>query len=400
MSAKVLFFALAGAWLAAMGSLYSYPLWTSRLQHRFNLTQSDTGALGTTMYSVQVSSVVVPFAFSFSRISLPIQLAASVLLPGAVGWTLLALASSGLLATGFLYFGVALLGCASGSLYIPVVGLSMKLSSRALFVSAFYACMYGLGGSTASLVLIWVSSLFWFFLGLACIHVVAGVVAVVAFWRVPPIPQKAAGDGEKRALIQSVDEEEPQPPSLKATCVAFFSSILSYLVIAVMLLNLGVGSTFAANMERYADDASLLPVLFNVVQTAGRIIAVVVGSLGEYTLQVVVAVSVLYVIVLAVGSNVSGHGQFWISLAFGLAYGGMRATIGSVLFYSKVQNRKLFLYLALFSFPLAGTGPIAFNFAFGALYDHLGSFHWPLAFLACLSGASVCISVLLWKLQP
>ena len=409
----VLFFLSSGSWLASIGTVYSYPLWTNHLQNQFNLTQSDTGALGVTMYATQVAATVVPFAFSrfmASRYLFLVQLLSTVFLPVSLAWLLLGLASAQWISSPILclYFGIALLGIGSGSLFIPVVSRAMRmLPNRSLFVSAYYALAYGVGATAASFALVWTPSLPRFFFGLMGTCSVVGLAASVILWQTT-LPESIDSNAEKsKLLVQAGDDNTTQvPSSLKHTFLVFVKSPRSWLVVLILILNLGIGSTFAANMERFvtihesnALDLSLLAAFFNVAQTVGRLVAVFVGSRGELTLLVVFSVALGFAVLLSLASALQ-NGAFYISLAFGIFYGAMRSSIASILFSSSVTDRKMFLNLALFTFPIAGIGPLGLDFLVGFLFEREGSFQWAWAMMAALSGISSSLVVVLWRLQP
>lgn len=417
-----LFFLFSGLWLASIGSVYSYPLWTSELQSIHNLSQSVTGSLGVTMYSTQVAATVVPFLFSLSSSPLLFQLLLSVWLPSSLAWSFLSLASSSPppLPAGatlpLLFLGVAFLGIASGSLFIPVVSLAMKmLPNRSLFVSAYYALCYGVGATSASFALVWTSSLSSFFWGVLAASASIGLISSFVIWKTvsaAAAAESSAKTEESKMLVQAEDvimvPPPPPPPSLKDLFFIFVGSARSWLVILILIFNIGIGSTFAANMERFVSlgsdsrfdlELKLLAAFFNVAQTVGRVVAVIVGSRGELTLLVVLCVSFGYVLLLTLAS-VLDKGAFIISLVFGVFYGGMRSTIASILFSSSIQDRRLFLTLALFTFPVAAVGPLGLNFLVGFFFERYGDFHWAFVTLAIVGGASGILTIILWRLQP
>jgi hypothetical protein len=281
-----------------------------------------------------------------------------------------------------------------------------KLPHRSLFVSAYYALCYGIGATSASFALVGESSLplHAFFFALLGVNALVGFVAAVLLWRTT-LPPKSVHESSK-LLVQAADQNDP--PSVGETFLIFVKSPLSWLVVVILLLNIGVGSTYAANMERYVasqdDDnlvnLALLVAFFNLAQTVGRLVAVLVGARGDLTLAVVASVSVGFVVLLSLASTLQ-NGAFYISLSFGIFYGAMRSAISSILFNSSIRDRKQFVSLALFTFPVAGLGPLGLNFLVGFLFERDGgSFQWAFILLAVASGISGILTVILFILQP
>jgi hypothetical protein len=148
-------------------------------------------------------------------------------------------------------------------------------------------------------------------------------------------------------------------------------------------------------------DARLLVPLFNVFQTVGRFLVLIVSfvSSKDLTLVLVLIIGIVYIVILSLLSSpvISqlSNASFVLALLFSVVYGAMWTCNGSIIFFSAISDRNRFLVLALFVFPVSGLGPILMNLLLGFLYEDYGNFHVSFIVLTALSGVMVLLTLLL-----
>ena len=398
------FFAVAAIWLGVSGTLYSFPMWTTRLQAEFALNQAQTNAMGSVLYAATLLGVVLPFLLGRVRkMPLIVPLGAAGVVPQTLGWALLWMVSTRLVGPPLPLLLVAsfLIGLGAGSIFTEIMSQSVLLmeDSSSLFVSSFYTLSFGVGGVASSFWLIFADLSFFFFL-LFLLHGCVGLVASLLLWRL--LVFSSYRGAESQVLLEA--SARARHVGLATLAKQFFSSGRSWLVLLIVFIKIGIGGAFAANMEDFVGqsgasfDAQYLTAFFNAGQTVGRLGTVLLGLWRDLTVTVVGAVALSYAIILAVAAGVPSA-AFALSLVFSVAYGAMWSTTSSIVFCSSVTNRRQFLTLALFVFPLSGAGPIATNAVVGVIFDDTASFMWPWIFLALLSGLLFVLAVVLGLLH-